>query len=153
MILQSVQLSPRFSLAELTVSQEAARRGITLNPPPDVMANLTRLCVTLLEPIRMQLGRPVIISSGWRPAWLNDAIGGAPGSAHLTGRAADINAVGMSAAVLAKWIRANGFQPDKVICEFGRWVHIQIPEHGVAPRNEYLTASRRDNRTVYEVMA
>lgn len=147
------QLSPHFTLEEMISSQTAARRGIEIVPPPEVVDNLKRLCVRLLEPIRITLQRPIIVSSGYRPPWLNTEIGGAANSAHLTGRAADINAVGMPASVLAAWIRKNGFAPDKCILEFGQWVHIQDSEKGIAPRAQYLTASRVNNQTIYEVMA
>lgn len=47
----------------------------------------------MLEILRARLGRPMVITSGVRcPAW-NEASGGRPGSAHLTGEAVDISAV------------------------------------------------------------
>lgn len=43
-----------------------------------------------LERLRRILGRPIVIVSGWRCAEHNAAVGGAPRSQHLYGRAADI---------------------------------------------------------------
>jgi len=49
--------------------------------------------VYLLEKAREVLGRPIIITSGYRCAAHNKAVGGKPVSAHLTGEAADIQCV------------------------------------------------------------
>lgn len=145
-----IALTDHFKLNEFTFSQSAARRGLELSPPPDVIANLKRLCVLILEPVRITLGRPLVITSGWRPEWLNAEIGGAPTSAHLTGRAADIHTVGMTPLTLARFIQNHEFPVDKVILEFGRWVHIQVSEAPEkAPRRQYLTAFVDNGRTVY----
>jgi len=44
----------------------------------------------LLEKARKLLGRPIIIASGYRCAAHDAAVGGKPNSAHLSGKAADI---------------------------------------------------------------
>ena len=46
--------------------------------------------IELLEYIRVQIGRPLIINSGYRDPAHNTRIGGAPASTHLYGMAADI---------------------------------------------------------------
>ena len=46
--------------------------------------------VVLLQAIREHFGRPVTITSGYRTAAHNTAVGGAKSSQHLLGRAADI---------------------------------------------------------------
>ena len=148
-----MMLSRHFTLDELTASQTATRMGREIVPTPEQLANLQRLAELVLEPLRIQLGRPVVISSGLRPAWLNEQIGGAKNSAHLTGRAADITTIGMTPDTLARFIRNHGFPVDQVIVEFGRWVHVAVAEDGRPPRNEYLTASLVGGRTQYEVMA
>lgn len=147
------QLSDHFSVRELTFSETAARMGHEVEPSPAQLANLKRLCVELLEPIRTQLGRPIVVSSGLRPPWLNVLVGGSMTSAHMDGLAADINAVGMSPSALARWIKNQGFAVDQVIEEFGRWVHVSVNPTGVKPRNQYLTASKVSGETVYGVLA
>jgi hypothetical protein len=145
-----MNLTDHFPLEEFLQSQEAARLGRTLDPPPEVIDNLKRLCVLVLEPLRVLLGRPIVVSSGYRPDWLNTAIGGAPGSAHLTGRAADINTIGMTPQTLARFIERQNLPADKVILEFGQWVHCQVsPSEYIAPRRQYLTASRVGGQTQY----
>lgn len=46
--------------------------------------------VVLLQAIREHFGKPVTITSGYRTAAHNTAVGGAKSSLHLLGRAADI---------------------------------------------------------------
>src|SRR5207245_2687878 len=91
------QLSEHFSLEELTFSQIAARTGVNNDPSanPIIMANLTRLCETLLEPARLILGVPLHIDSGYRSRFVNDQVGGATNSAHIDGRAADLIPIGL----------------------------------------------------------
>jgi len=145
-----MNLTDHFTLEEFLHSQEAARMGRALDPPPEVVANLKRLCVTVLEPLRIALGRPIVVSSGYRPEWLNSLIGGAATSAHMTGRAADIETIGMTPQTLARFIQRQNLPADKVILEFGSWVHCQVsPGTDIAPRRQYLTASRAAGQTQY----
>lgn len=147
-------LSESFTLREFTFSETAARMGREVEPTVEQVENATRLCRTVLQPMREALNRPIVISSGIRPDWLNRAIGGAPNSAHMTGRAADLNVVGMSPLVVARWIRVqNRFPVDRVICEFNRWVHVQIAAPGNAPRNQFFTARHDGGKVVYEVLS
>jgi uncharacterized protein YcbK (DUF882 family) len=47
--------------------------------------------IRMLEELRAALGRPVVITSGYRCKAHNAAVGGAKRSLHLAGRAADIS--------------------------------------------------------------
>lgn len=142
-------LTRHFSLHEFLSSETAARMGREVTPTPDQVKNITRLCETLLEPIRVKLGQPMVITSGLRPAWLNVLIGGSPKSAHMDGLAADVKVVGMSPQAFCRWVRNNGFSVDQCIEEFGQWSHLSIAP---APRNQYLTARHENGQTKYEVM-
>jgi len=90
------QLTPNFTLRELTRSDVATRMGKSIEPTPAIQNNLARLCLLVLEPIRAELGMPVRVLSGYRPIWLNTLVGGSAKSEHVDGRAADIEVVGMS---------------------------------------------------------
>ncbi len=59
--------------------------------PGDVYHTLTALCQEVLEPLRSEFG-PLTITSGYRSVTHNAAVGGAPGSKHIYGMAADIAA-------------------------------------------------------------
>lgn len=145
-----LRLTEQFWLHEFTFSEVAARMGREIEPTTEQLENVGRLCRTLLQPIRDQLGRQMVITSGIRPDWLNKAIGGAPNSDHLYGLAADVLVVGMSPVTFARWVEHRDFPLKQCICEFGRWVHLSIPRSG-KPANEYLTASMLNGRTVYTV--
>ena len=85
-----MQLSKNFCLSEFTRSDTAKRLGINNdNVDMEVVLNLAFLCHMVLQPLRDRFG-PITISSGFRTKALNQAVGGAPNSQHLTGEAADI---------------------------------------------------------------
>lgn len=129
-------LSPHFSLAELTHSDIAARRGIPNDPPADVMEHLKTLAAGL-EQVRALLGVPMVINSGYRSPDLNRAVGGSAMSAHCDGWASDFIAPAFGTPQdVAKAIRDSSLSFDQVIFE-GTWVHISF-----APRmrRQVLTA-------------
>lgn len=140
-----MNLSPNFTLAELTASQTAVRKGIDNTPPPTELKNLYRVA-DLLEQVRDLVNRPVNVSSGYRSLALNKAVGGAGNSAHVKGLAADINVPGMAPRDLALAIGASRIPFDQLIYE-GTWVHIGLADG--APRREVLTAHFGNGPTSY----
>lgn len=140
-----MKLSPHFTLDELIVSQYAARNGVDNTPPDAIVTNLTRLCADFLEPIRAAVKGPVVVSSGYRSPNVNKAIGGAGGSAHMYGLAADIIVPGMAVRKVCQQIVALRLPFDQLIDEFGAWVHIAIAPKDSRPRNHRLEAKRGSN--------
>lgn len=130
-----MNLSSHFTLDELTISQTAARKGLDNTPPPEVLANLKRLAATL-EEVRGLVGKPIVVSSGYRSNAVNRAVGGSKTSAHMSGLAADINCHGLSPVALAHVIKSSGIEFDQLILEFDSWVHIAIADE---PRRQLLT--------------
>lgn len=145
-----MNLAPNFTLDEMTTSQTAARLGLSNTPPAAVVSELRRLATTVLQPLRDRLGRPVVVSSGYRSPAVNTAVGGALASAHMSGRAADITVPGMSPLEVCQAIRTLGVPFDQLIHEFRAWCHVAIAPPGVAPRSELLTAIRGPVGTYYE---
>ncbi len=131
-------LSKHFTLAELTISQEAARRGLDNTPGPGVQKNLVRLCTDYLEPVRTAMKRPLIVSSGYRSAVLNQLVGGSATSAHVDGRAADFIVPGMTLIDVFDAIAKSAVEFDQLIFEYGRWIHLGIAPAGKAPRRDTL---------------
>jgi len=84
-----MQLSPHFTLAELTASNKAQQLGID-NTPPDELLPRMMLLAELLERVRVELGCPVSVTSGYRCQRLNMAVGGVTSSDHTQGHAADV---------------------------------------------------------------
>jgi zinc D-Ala-D-Ala carboxypeptidase len=61
-----MKLSANFELSELTKSQVAERKGLPNNPSANQIDNLKALCINVLQPIRSEFDKPVIISSGYQ---------------------------------------------------------------------------------------
>ena len=143
------QLSPHFSLAELT----ATAQPFANDPGPAQIASLTTLCAQVLEPIRAQFGKPVRVNSGYRSAKVNAAVGSTPGSQHLLGEAADIEIAGVSNADLARWIR-DTLAFDQLILEAHHagdpnsgWVHVSYRKGRL--RQSVLTMTLASHGAVY----
>ena len=124
-----MKLSGHFSLAELTKSQTAVRKGIDNKPTLDHIENLTELCTHVLEPTRRNFGKPMVITSGYRSEELCEAIGSSKNSQHAKGEAADFEMFGVDNKELAKYIK-NNLVFDQLILEFynpddpsSGWVH------------------------------
>ena len=135
-MMSRLRLSSHHSLAELIRSETAVARNIDNDPPLELLPNLERLAQGL-DRVRALLGHPLEISSGYRSRELNTAVGGAPGSKHTLGLAADFccEAFGTPLAI-ALAIAASDIPFDQCILEFGRWVHLSFaPEE----RREVLT--------------
>ena len=66
--------------------------------------------VVLLQAIREHFNKPITITSGYRTAAHNAAVGGAKSSQHLLGRAADIQVAGVSVEDVASY--AEALMPD-----------------------------------------
>jgi len=74
------KLSEHFTLAELIKSETAERKGIDNMPTDALLPKLKRLCVELLEPIRLHYGQPIRPNSSYRGVVLNAKVGGSPKS-------------------------------------------------------------------------
>jgi zinc D-Ala-D-Ala carboxypeptidase len=133
-------------------SQTAARMGRLIEATPADIQNLARLCVLVLEPLRDALDRPIVITSGLRPEWLNAEIRGSKTSAHVTGRAADIKVPGMTPLEVCQMVRTLMLPVDQCIHEFPPqgWTHIGIAAEGTQRRNQFLTARVVNGKTIYE---
>ena len=81
--------------------------------------------VSILDILRNKIGKPVIITSGYRtPEW-NKKCGGAKYSYHMCGMAADIRVNGMSAKEIANEL--NAIVPDECgIIVYKSWVHFDV---------------------------
>ena len=118
-----VNITKNFTLEELYASDTARTKGINNRPTTEAIGNLTRLTYCLLQPLRDKLGKPIIITSGYRSPALNKAIGGAPTSQHCKGEAADLYSPGMTIKELYNFVKSSGLEYDQMI-EEGTWLHL-----------------------------
>ena len=149
-----MQLSEHFELAEFIRSSTAKRAGISNMPTDAHLENIKLLCEKVLEPIRVHFDRPIILSSGYRSAALNKAVGGSSSSQHCSGEAADIDMDGTNVtnAQIFNYIKDN-LEFDQLIWEFGTttnpdWVHVSYESNG-RQRKQILRAVKKNGATSY----
>jgi len=151
-----MKLTTNFSLAELTASQVAARKGIPNNPTAGQIENLKKLCESILQPIRNHYDSPVIISSGFRTPELCVLINSSINSQHAKGQAADLQVIGVDNKALAKYIKEN-LDFDQLILEFYKesegphsgWVHVSYVGKENRKQSLQATRSEKTGKTVY----
>lgn len=115
-----------FTLRELTASQTAARNGIDNVPTGAHLANLSDTAERM-DAVRALLGKPVRVSSGYRSAALNKAVGGSSTSHHSIGYAVDFDCDAYGSPLeICKAVAASGIKYDQLIHEYGEWVHISF---------------------------
>lgn len=154
-----MKLSKNLSLAEVTKSTTAKRLNIDNTPDEWVTENLRQVALNVFQPLRDAFGCPIYVSSGYRSADLNSAIGGSRRSQHVEGRALDLDADvygHCTNSQIFNYIREN-LEFDQLIWEFGDqdnpdWVHVSYVYGGVN-RGRCLKAVRDDKGQVeYEVI-
>ena len=142
-----MNLTPHFTLDELTASETAERNGWDNTPSDAELANLRRLA-DFLEQIKALLGgKPIMINSAYRSKRVNDAVGSRDTSQHRIGCAADIRVPGMTPDQVVNAIMASSLPFDQVIREFDRWTHVSIPNTpDTAARRQALIIDRTGTR-------
>jgi hypothetical protein len=151
-----VKLSSHFSLSELTRSEAATRGGFDNTPSPEAIAALKALCENVLEPLRVAVGKPMRINSGYRGPEANKAVGGSATSDHCFGRAADIEIDGFDNKKLAQKIVDMGLPFKQLLLEFyvagdpnSGWVHVAYDAAAKTPKREVLRVVRQNGKTAY----
>ena len=131
-----MRLTQNFSLEQLIYSETAERERIDNTPGADLVDNL-RLLAEGLEQVRMLIGFPLEISSGYRSPELNRRVGGAKTSQHTQGLAADFTCAEFGPPMdIIKAIRDSDIEFDQCILEYANWVHISFSK---SPRGKVLT--------------
>lgn len=126
-----MQLTPHFSLAELTVTNTKLD-----NTPSKEVIEVLRTTAFYMEKVREILGNVVItVNSGYRSHDVNRAIGGSSNSAHLYGYAVDFTAYGHTPLTIANTLAKSNLKFDQLIYE-KTWVHISFDPR---MRGELLT--------------
>ena len=150
-----MKLSKYVSLAEVTRSDTAKRKGIDNSPTAEHLENLKVISEEVFDKVREYFGVPIFISSGYRSAALNKAIGGSATSDHNLGKALDLDQDGHGNGVtnmdVFNYIK-NNLEFDQLIYEFGTdknpdWVHVGYRKG--ANRKQVLKAVREGSKTKY----
>ena len=123
-----------FTMSELTSSPTARRKGIDNTPNGVQRAALTALVTNILDPLREEYGKPIVVTSGFRCPRLNHAVGGVATSQHMKGEAADIRTLSDRPSdnkKLFDLIIKLGLPYDQCIDEYGyNWIHVSYTSQG-----------------------
>ena len=129
-----MKLTKNFSLEEMYRSDTARRCGIDNKPQTEeVVENLRALCTEVLQPLRDHLGKPVVVSSGYRCKDLNKKVGGVENSQHLKGEAADIKVRDREELIDVMRYIMDETDFDQLIREKSgstEWVHVSHKRNG-----------------------
>jgi hypothetical protein len=79
--------------------------------------------IIALEKLRELVGRPIIITSGYRCPKHNKEVGGVEHSQHTLGNAVDIKVKGVPPSEVAKLAKQCGFTWTKV---YATWTHCDV---------------------------
>lgn len=133
----NMKLTEHFTLDEM---MRTGVKGVNNMPTQEALSNLRRVC-QWLERLRSEWNRrygegddPVVVSSGYRSEAVNRAVGGAKGSNHLKGCAADIRVAGkeqlLRYAVILLDISDERDEPfDELLLEHkgnSYWLHFAV---------------------------
>lgn len=141
-----MNLSPNFTLEEMTYSATALRWGLDNTPSEAQIENLKLLCLEQMEPVRALLGVPIHSDSGFRSEAVNSAVGStSKHSDHLDGNADDFIPIGMPLRAAFDLIRKSGIPFKQLILECNAWIHIS---RGVG--REMLLAAGRPGHWTYQ---
>ena len=139
----SERLGPWFTWAELTRTSS----GLANEPSEDVRTALLRLHRLVLHPAREALGRPVIVTSGYRSPEVNARVGGAPNSKHVSGEAVDVRVHGYTSEKLARLLLELELPLAKLIWyRASPHVHLEVappPEVLCRTEDSYLVLQPR----------
>lgn len=138
-------ISPHFSMAEALTTDTAINNAIPQQDKARILANMTKLAETVLEPWRAISG-PLGVNSWYRSKRLNTAIGGEKTSLHLDALAADIvligreeidgfrelvlSSIGFDRAIFEHKLRPNGTESI--------WIHVQLSRIETAPLLKWI---------------
>lgn len=111
-----------FQMSELIHSDIAIKYNINNMPDINSLDCILNLIYYVLQPLRKKLGKPIIITNGYRSTALwnkLNQLGYKPSktSQHLTGEAADLVVHGMTQEALFNFIKNSGAVYDQLIWE------------------------------------
>lgn len=141
MPLDDGKFSPNFDLAQFTFSRTAAERGINNTPPREIWQNLYDLA-WVMETVRAYLGgHAILVTSGYRSADLNAAVGGAQNSDHSRGNACDFVCPAFGAPLEI----CRALEPVMSAIGIGQLIYESLPGRDGRPRDwVHLSIEKKD---------
>lgn len=151
---RDTNISEHITYAEATVSNKAKQLGISNTPNEKELRAMKLLAEKVFEPLRKWYGKPIQVTSFFRSAKINKAIGGVQRgntvSQHARGEAVDIDTTSDNRKIF-DYIKDN-LPFDQLIWENGddntpAWIHVSYSE--TRNRKQILRATRNGGKTVY----
>lgn len=145
-----------FTVKEMCVSASYPQLVIVPQPGTAIYNNLNFL-MNDLDKVREIYGKPIIVTSGYRPPILNAKVGGSPTSSHKYGLAADIKSKSTLKDNVNILIAAlkSGIPYDQLIIEYPtfekgelvsmKWLHVGIRSN---PRQQILYYDGKSYKTL-----
>lgn len=122
-------LTPHFKFSELAGTSHEKYRLLNLDEAQKQMGKMYMLA-GFAERVREIIGKPMIITSGYRCPELNKAIGGALTSQHIFCEAIDFVVKGLRVEDIFNRIVTSDLKYNQIIIERNKsgsqWVHISI---------------------------
>ena len=126
---ENIKLTPHFSLFELAGTSVEKYKKLNLLKAQEQMGKMYMLA-GFAERVREIVGKPLIITSGYRCPELNKAIGGAITSQHIFCEAIDFVVKGLRPEDVFNRIVTSDLKYNQIIIERNtkgsQWVHISI---------------------------
>lgn len=151
-----------FTVNELCVSGSRPDLVEVPSKGSPIYNNIVFFIETFLDPVRQKLGRPIVVTSGYRPTALNIAVGGSRTSNHTAGFASDCHTGNNDTdnLLIVEAALETGLDYDEIIIEGARfdtkgnivgckWVH--LAKKRVNNRRKFLWTS--DMKTYHIVNA
>lgn len=151
-----------FTVNELCVSGSRPDLVEVPSKGSPIYNNIVFFIETFLDSVRQKLGRPIVVTSGYRPTALNIAVGGSRTSNHTAGFASDCHTGNNGSDNLSIVAAAleTGLEFDEIIIEGAsfnskgeiiacKWVH--LAKKRVNNRRKFLWTS--DMKTYHNVNA
>lgn len=124
-----MQLTPHFTIEELAGTSNEQYKKLNLLKAQEQMGKMYMLA-GFAERVREIIGKPMIITSGYRCPELNKAIGGALTSQHIFCEAIDFVVKGLRVEDIFNRIVTSDLKYNQIIIERNKsgsqWVHISI---------------------------
>lgn len=100
----------------------------------EISNNIDKLLIALNK-FREAYGKPMVVSSGWRPATINASIGGAKSSNHMIGLACDFKDSDRALCKFAEECDKNGKLKEwglwmEASSSTPTWLHLDIKDRG-----------------------
>lgn len=139
-----MKLTENLTLEEAIYSAKGRALGLDNTPSAAEIKVMKVTAEKVFQPVRDHFGKPIKVTSMYRSAAVNRAVGGSATSQHRTGEAIDMQGLqGLTNAEIFYYIK-NHLDFDQLIWEYGNqqqpaWVHVSY------------TAKRKNRKMVFAI--